>query len=133
MVVHLDHIPWGANSNPMKVIFFLWSNFFVMDKERTMRVPKARAYGAQPLMRAPKAQSYGTRHSLHDRAVTFASLLYKAEKPSVRPSVHPSRWHLAISPWIDIKFARYEAPVLGEHGVLLLKGSNPCCSPSMAL
>ena len=26
---------------------------------------------------------------LHDRAGTFASLLYKAEKPSVRPSIRP--------------------------------------------
>ena len=53
--------------------FFLLSNFFVMDKERTMREPKARLYGAQPLVRVPKMQSYGTSHSLHDRAGTFAS------------------------------------------------------------
>ena len=51
--------------------FFCWSNFFVMDKERTMRTSKARLYGAQPLMRAPKARSYGTCPSLHDRAGTL--------------------------------------------------------------
>ena len=37
-----------------------------------MRAP----YGAQPLVRAPKARSYGTRPSLHNRAGTFASLIY---------------------------------------------------------
>ena len=43
-----------------------------MDKEHTIRAPKARSYGAQPLMRTPKAQSHGTRPTLHDRAGTFA-------------------------------------------------------------
>ena len=52
--------------------FLLKSNFFVMDKERTMRAPKVRLYQAQPLVRAPKARSYGTHPSLHDRAGTFA-------------------------------------------------------------
>ena len=36
--------------------------------------------------------------NLHDRAGTLAtSLLYKAEKPSVRSSVHPHFWHADIS------------------------------------
>ena len=34
---------------------------------------------------------------LHDRAGTLASLLYKAEKPSVRPSVRLSDRHADIS------------------------------------
>ena len=38
------------------------------------------------IIRVPKARSYGTCPSLHDRAGTFASLLYKAEKLSVCPS-----------------------------------------------
>ena len=46
---------------------------FVMDKECTMRAPKARSYGAQPPVRAPKARLYGTHPILHDRAGTFAS------------------------------------------------------------
>ena len=58
---------------------------------------------------------------LHDRAGTFASLLYKAEKPSVCPSVCPSRWYLAIFAWIDIRLARNKAPILGEHVVLFKK------------
>ena len=58
---------------------------------------------------------------LHDRAGTLASLLYKAEKPSVCPSVRLSRRCLAISAWIDIRFARNEALILGEHVVLFLK------------
>ena len=48
-------------------------------------------------------------------------LLYKAEKPSVCPSVCPSRWYLAIFAWIDIRLARNEAPILGEHVVLFKK------------
>ena len=48
-----------------------------------MRAPKAQLYGAQPPVRAPKAQSYGTRHSLHDRAGTFASTIIKLKS---RPS-----------------------------------------------
>ena len=56
-----------------------------MDKERTMRAPKARSNGTQPPVRVPETRSYGTHPILHDRAGTFASLIYKAEKPSVRP------------------------------------------------
>ena len=46
-------------------------------------------------------------------------LLYKDEKPSVCLSVG-TFWHalsFAVSPRIRAKFARNEAPVLGEHGV----------------
>ena len=50
-----------------------------MDKERTMRAPKAQSYGAQLLVRALKARSYGTRPSLHDRAGTFASSVINAK------------------------------------------------------
>ena len=56
--------------------FFSLVKFFVMDKERIMRVPKGRSYGAQPPVRASKVQSYGTCPSLHDRADTFASYQY---------------------------------------------------------
>ena len=37
---------------------------------------RAQSYGTQPLMRASKVRLYGTRPSLHDRAGTFASLIY---------------------------------------------------------
>ena len=43
---------------------------FVMDKECSMRAPKLRSYGTQPLVR-----SYDTHPSLHDREGTFASVL----------------------------------------------------------
>ena len=56
-----------------KVDTFSLVKFFCMDKERTMRAPKARSNGTQPPMRAPKARLYGTRPILHDRAGTFAS------------------------------------------------------------
>ena len=36
-----------------------------------------------------RAQCVSNHLLLHDRAGTFASLLYKAEKPSVRLSVRP--------------------------------------------
>ena len=48
-------------------------NFFVKDKERTMRVPKAQSYGIESPMRAPKVRLYGTHPSLHDRAGTFGN------------------------------------------------------------
>ena len=51
-----------------------------------MRAPRTRLYGAQPPVRALKARLYGTHPNLHDRAGTFASLLYKVEKPFVCPS-----------------------------------------------
>ena len=43
------------------------------------------------------AQCAFAAYILHDRAGTFASLLYKAEKPSVRPSVCPSDRHVGNS------------------------------------
>ena len=61
----------GYKLDPMKVKFFLWSSFFVMDKDHTMRALKVRSYGAQPPMKASKARSYGTGPSLHDRAGTL--------------------------------------------------------------
>ena len=52
-------------------------------------------------------------YTLHDRAGTLASLLYKAEKPSVRPSVciFCHEVILAVSAWIDIKFGLCTAVV----------------------
>ena len=64
-----------------------------------MRVLKARSNGTQPPVRAPKVRSYGTRPVQHDRAGTFASLLYKAEKPSVRPSA--VFWLRGSLPWMQ--------------------------------
>ena len=60
-----------------------------------------------------RAQCVGICVLLHDRAGTFASLLYKAEKPSVCPS----RSYLAFSAWIDMRFARNEAPILRTYVV----------------
>ena len=54
---------------------------------------------------------------LHDRAGTFASLLYKAEKPSVRPSVC-SFWHAhnsAVSASIETGLARNQSYVFKER------------------
>ena len=51
----------SRNSIPVEANFFFSQTIFVMNKERTMRAPKARSYGAQPLVRAPKARSYGMR------------------------------------------------------------------------
>ena len=69
-----------------------------------------------------RAQCHCNIHLLlHDRAGTSASLLlYKDEKPSVCLSVG-TFWHArssAVSPRIYARFARNEAPVLGEHAVL---------------
>ena len=94
VVVPSAEYPKGLGLIPGLDTFFFSQNFFVMDKERTMR---ARSYGAQPPVIAPEARSYGTRPFLHDRAGTFASLPYKAEKPSVCLSVCPSRLYLTIS------------------------------------
>ena len=54
---------------------------------------------------------------LHDRAGTLASLLYKAEKPSVRLSVLPHFWHADISVMsasIKTGLARNESCVIEE-------------------
>ena len=91
---------------------------------------KERSDGAQPPVRAPKARSYGTGHSLHDRAGTFASLLYTAEKPSVCPSVRPHflvEWIFAVDARIHVKLARNEAPVFWEHKVCFYNVLTPCC------
>ena len=45
-------------------------------------------------------------YTLHDRVGTFASLLYKAEKPSVRLSVCLSDRHAdssVVYAWIDVE------------------------------
>ena len=66
--------------NPSSGAFFFSQTFFVMDKKRAIRVPKARSYGIESPTRAPRAQLYGTRPSLHDRVGTFASIyVYIAE------------------------------------------------------
>ena len=72
LVVHLASNLQGIRWSPVEANVFLKSNFFVMDKECTMRAPKARSYGAQPLVRA---RSYGTRPSLYNRASIFASCI----------------------------------------------------------
>ena len=54
-----------------------------------MKAPKAGSNGIEPHCESTEGAVvlYGTCLNLHDRAGTFASLLYKAEKPSVCPSV----------------------------------------------
>ena len=51
---------------------------------------------------------------LHDRAGTLASLLYKAEKPFLRPSVRSFlvEWISVVGARIGVKLTRKEAPVL---------------------
>ena len=68
-----------------------------------------------------RAQCVGIHPLLHDRAGIFASLLYKAKKPSVCPSVCLSRRYLAIYAWIDLRFARNEAPILEVPVVSFIK------------
>ena len=54
---------------------------------------------------------------LHDRAGTLASLLYKAEKPSVCLSVRPHFWHAdisVVSASIETGLARNESCVTEE-------------------
>ena len=56
---------------------------------------------------------------LHDRAGTLASLLYKAEKPSVCLSVRPDR-HAdisAVSARIETRLAPNESCVFEDHKV----------------
>ena len=55
-------------------------------------------------------------YTLHDRAGTLASLLYKAEKPSVCLSVRLSDRHAGnsvISAWIDVGLGLCRAVVSG--------------------
>ena len=54
---------------------------------------------------------------LHDSAGTLASLLYKAEKPSVCLSVRPHFWHAdisVVSASIETGLARNESCVIEE-------------------
>ena len=63
---------------------------------------------------------------LHDRAGTLASLLYKAEKPSVRLAVL-SFWHAvnsAVCALIETEHARNERGVFEEHKVYFLSLYN---------
>ena len=68
---------------------------------------------------------------LHDRAGTLASLLYKAEKPSVYLSVRPSVctfWHAdisAVSARIETGLARNESCVFEDHKVYFYKSIVP--------
>ena len=65
---------------------------------------------------------------LHDRAGTLASLLYKAEKPSVCPSVCLHFWHAdnsAVSARIETRLARSESCVFGDHKVCFYKPIVP--------
>ena len=64
---------------------------------------------------------------LHDRAGTLASLLYKAEKPSVRPSVC-TFWHAdnsAVSARIEAGLARNESCVFEDDKVYFYKPIVP--------
>ena len=64
---------------------------------------------------------------LHDRAGTLASLLYKAEKPSVCPSVL-TFWHAdisVVSASIEMRLARNQSYVFGDHRVYFYKPTEP--------
>ena len=67
------------------------------------RVPKAQSHGTQSPMKVPKARLYGTYPTLHDRAGTSASLLYKDEKLSV-DSFFQHADCCMVSPWIVARF-----------------------------
>ena len=65
-------------------------------------------------------------YTLHDREGTLTILLYKAEKPSVCPSI---RTFLAVSfsavaAWIDVRFARRDSYVFWHDEVYFLKVSK---------
>ena len=65
---------------------------------------------------------------LHDRAGTLASLLYKAEKPSVRLSVCLHFWHAhnsAVFASIETGLARNESCVIEEDYVYFNKPTEP--------
>ena len=65
---------------------------------------------------------------LHDRAGTFASLLYKAEKPSVCLSDRHADIS-AVSAWIDVGLPPNESCVLWNHVVCLYKSSSATVRP----
>ena len=77
----------------MNANFLLSQNFFVMDKECTMRVPKARSYGAQPLVRAPKVQLYGHAPACMTGQVPL--LVYY-----IKPKSCLSVFHVCILPFL---------------------------------
>ena len=54
-------------------------------------------------------------YTLHDRAGTLASLLYKAEKPSVRTFLAVS-FSAAVA-WIDVRLARSDSYVFSYDQV----------------
>ena len=54
-------------------------------------------------------------YTLHDRAGTLASLLYKAEKPSVRTFLAVS--FSAVAAWIDVRLARCDSYVFWHDEV----------------
>ena len=65
---------------------------------------------------------------LHDRAGTLASLLYKAEKPSVCLSVCLHFWHAdnsAVFASIETGLARNESCVFKQHKVYFYKLAEP--------
>ena len=65
---------------------------------------------------------------LYDRAGTLASLLYKAEKPSVSLSVCLHFWHAdnsAVSARIETGLARNESCVFEDHKVYFYKPIVP--------
>ena len=62
-----------------------------------------------------RAQCHSIHLFLHDRAGTFASLLYKGKMLSVCLYFF---WHTlcsVVSTRIDARFARNEVPVFGDH------------------
>ena len=58
-------------------------------------------------------------YTLHDRTGTLASLLYKAEKPSVYPSVHTflATSISAMAAWINVRLTRRDSYVFWHDKV----------------
>ena len=64
---------------------------------------------------------------LHDRAGTFASLLYKAEKPSVRPHFWCHADNSVISTWTDSRLSSCDKCGLWQQQVCFYKFLRPIC------
>ena len=78
-------------------------------------------------LRGHHAFSY-VAYTLHDRAGTLASLLYKAEKPSVRLSVRRDG-NSAVSAWTNVGLALHDSYVIWHVQVCFKKFPDTIVCP----